>query len=442
MGVERAKVAIVRVCEQDTYAALEETAGLIGGIGDLVRPSSKVLVKPNFTMGPTQAGITNPVVIEAVLRLVHAMGPQSIVVAEGSGASYTWGAFRAYNIYDIAARYGAVVMDLNGTEGVRREVPKETGREYVMLPRTVAESDVVVSVPTYKLWMDTPLSLSLKNLFGFYGGRYYGYNKDSRESSVSGPDMYIPGEVGSELGIHQPTVEQSIAAINLARPSDLTVMDALEGGDGQGNFIRLDLLMVGRNAVATDCVAMAVGGFDPEAQEQVQFCSRMGLGPCRLEEIEVLGEPIEKVRFTLARLQENVLELPVEDCLRKVSLGELRLIADALKMYHFLDEDKEVATSRMELTSMLLRVMGGGDYLRKAVACLPKQGRELLALLVSSGGTSGDFYRIRDEFVTGDRNLDHFWAGLRSVMRLGLAFLFHGQAKNYVVLAEGVTKVL
>ena len=442
MAAEKPKVSIVRVQEQDTYAALERAVELIDGVADVIPRGSRVLVKPNFTMGPTDRGITNPVVIEAVLRLVSVMGPREIVVGEGAGASYTWGAFRVHNIYDIAARYGARVMDLNVDEGVRREVPAETGREYVVLPRTVVESDVVVSVPTFKLWGDNPVSLSLKNLFGFYGARYYGYIKNSREFADSHPERALSGEVGVERGIHHPSVTRSIAAVNIARPSDLTVIDALEGGDGQGNYIRLDLLMAGRNALATDCVGLAVAGFTPEEQEQFRFCSTMGLGPCRLEEIEVRGEPIEEVRFLLTRLRENVLELPLKDCLDKVSLGELGLMADALKMLGFLERDVEVGCARAEVTATLLRVMTREDYLKRALTCVPQAGRELLGILASHGGTSGHFFDIQARYLALEREMVSFWVGLRSLMRLGLAFVFHGQAKSYIVLAEGVTGAL
>jgi uncharacterized protein (DUF362 family) len=146
MTSKRFAVSIVRVQEQKTAYALEQGIELIGGIRDIVKAGSAVVVKPNFTMGPTEFGITNPVAIEAVLRVVNSMNPRSIVVAEGSGASYTWSAFRAYNIYDMASRYGAEVMDLNVDEGIRKSVPPETGREYVVLPRTVAECDVLISV--------------------------------------------------------------------------------------------------------------------------------------------------------------------------------------------------------------------------------------------------------------------------------------------------------
>jgi uncharacterized protein (DUF362 family) len=442
MPQKNPKVSIVRVHEQDTHAALERAVRLIDGIEEVVSPGTSVVIKPNFTMGPTEFGITNPVVIEAVLRLVSARGPRSIVVGEGSGASYTSSAFRAYNIYDMATRYGARVMDLNVDEGVRKQVPAETGREYVVLPRTVAEADVLISVPTYKLWVESPLSLSLKNLFGLYGGRYYGYNKDSRESAALYPGHYLQDEIASELGIHQPTVEHSIAAVNLARPSDLTVIDALEGSDGRGNFVRLDLLMVGKNALATDCVAMAVGGFDPEAQELVQFCSKMGLGPSSLEDIDVRGERINEVSFPLLRLQENIVELPIRYCLDRLGGDELHIIGDSLKSNGFLDEGADLGSNHEEAVSILQRVMAEGSYVEKAVASLPSQGKDLLSLIVSHGGTSGELYDLKNRYVRVHQDSDHFWASVRAVTRLGLAFLFHGQHKYYFVLAEGVSAAL
>jgi uncharacterized protein (DUF362 family) len=442
MARAKQKVAIVRVREQDTSAALAVALKLIGGVSGLIRSDSRVVVKPNFTFGPTELGITNPVVIEAVLHIVSAMSPRSIVVAEGSGGSYTPVAFRAYNIYDMAARYGARAVDLNQDTCVRREVPGETGRDYVMLPRTVAECDVLISVPTYKLWFESPLSLSLKNMFGLYSGRHYGYNKASRDEHGKYPDYYLPGEIGTEMGIHSPTIEQSIAAVNLARPSDLTVIDALEGNDGRGNFIRLDLLIVGRNAIATDSVAMAMGGFEPEKDRQMQFCARMGLGTNRLADIRVMGETIEDVRFPLARLRDGIIEMPLEYCLDRVSVDELRFIAESLQKLGFLGESTRIGTTRQALTKLLLGVIGTPGYHKKAVASLPPQGRELLELLAKAGGTASDFYKLKETFTRPNRDSDHFWQALRALLRLGLVYLFHGQHKSYIILAEGVREAL
>jgi hypothetical protein len=104
------------------------------------------------------------------------------------------------------------------------------------------------------------------------------------------------------------------------------------------------MLMVGKNAVATDSVALAVAGFVPQEQEQIRLCSQMGLGPCCLDEIQVLGESIENAQFTLNRLNDGILELPIPYCLDRLSLGDLQIIAKGLKMYDFLPADIEVGS--------------------------------------------------------------------------------------------------
>ena len=439
--MSRSKVSIVNVKEQDTFGALERAIELIDGLDEAIPNGAKVLVKPNLVMAPTEKNLTDPAVTEAVLRLVADTRPSQITIGEGSADSYTSSAFRINNIYDMATRYGARVVDLNTDEGIRTEVSPETGREYVMLPRTAAEADVVVSVPTFKLWMDDlPMSLSLKNLFGFYGAAYYGHNKNSHELAKTEPFRTLSGEVGGERGIHYPSVEQSIAAINLARPSDLTVIDALEGSNGKGDFLRMDMLIAGRNAVAADSVALAVAGFVPEQQEQVRLCSEMGLGPCRLEDIEVMGESIETVHFDLTRLNGNVLEMPVAYCLDRLGRGELDIILKGLQMYKFVTDEDAPASSRKEVTAQLLEVIDIDGYIEKALSCLPESGVRVLDLIIERGGTSGNFYDIINTYTAETNESNSFFAGLRSLTRLGLAFLFHGQFKPCILLAEGVER--
>jgi hypothetical protein len=61
-------------------------------------------------------------------------------------------------------------VDLNQEQGVHVAAPPEVGLKAVILPRTIAECDVLISVLTYKLWTGTlPMSSSLKNLFGCCG---------------------------------------------------------------------------------------------------------------------------------------------------------------------------------------------------------------------------------------------------------------------------------
>jgi hypothetical protein len=168
----------------------------------------------------------------------------------------------------------------------------------------------------------------------------------------------------------------------------------------------------------------------------------MGLGPSSLEDIDVRGERINEVSFPLLRLQENIVELPIRYCLDRLGGDELHIIGDSLKSNGFLDEGADLGSNHEEAVSILQRVMAEGSYVEKAVASLPSQGKDLLSLIVSHGGTSGELYDLKNRYVRVHQDSDHFWASVRAVTRLGLAFLFHGQHKYYFVLAEGVSAAL
>jgi hypothetical protein len=107
-------------------------------------------------------------------------------------------------------------------------------------------------------------------------------------------------------------------------------------------------------------------------------------------------------------------------------------------MHEFMSEEDSPAGGRDEATAQLLDVMQRDGFISRALECLPEAGRRVLHLIVERGGTSGNYYDILNTYTADTGESNSFWAGLRSLMRLGLAFLFHGQYKPYIVLAEGV----
>lgn len=442
MFIER--VAIAKIVEQRLDDAVAQVVDLVAPLTEIVPPGSRVLIKPNYTIVPTDRGVTHPELVESIVRLVAQAAPSEIVIAESSGDYYTSYCYRLMGVQRIAARYGARLVDLGVEEGVSVPVPPELGRERVMLPKVVAESDVVISVPIFKLWGGSPLSLSLKNLFGLYGARYYGHNKHSAEMVKAHSFFGLPGEVGSERGIHAPSVAQSVCAINLACRTQLSIIDAIEGGDGAGNWIRLDTLIAGRNPVATDTVGHAMAGFDAATCDITKLCAEYGLGPCAMDEIEVVGEALQDVAFDLTRLKENVLEMPLPFCLGLLSTGELLQMHRGLSLYGFLPEGGAPPAGREALVAALGAVVGAEGYYREALAKLDEHARVLLGLIAAQGGTSGDLVAIRDAVSArfeGGESL-HYAPPARTLLRLGLAYPVEGLARPYYLLPEGLTAAL
>jgi uncharacterized protein (DUF362 family) len=439
-NVSKERVAIVKVVEQDIDAALERMAGLLGGLESLVPRGSRVLIKPNFVFAPTDRGITHPELVEAVVRLAAETAPREILVGEGSADVYTTQSYRFQGMNRVAARYGARLVDLNLEEGVKSPVPPGLGREYIMVPRAVAQCDVLISLPVFKLWGGSPLSLSLKNLIGLYGARYYGHNKDSRQRA-NDSGYALPGEVGSELGAHQPRAPMSICALNSAVRTHLAIVDGLEGGDGRGNFIRLDTLIAGRNPVATDTVACAMAGVKASEHEQFHLCAERGLGPDRLDQIEVVGERIEDVSFELARLHDNVLEMPIGFCLNLLSVGELQQVQRALQIYGLVAGDASQVGDRDILLAMLGETIAAEGYYERALAKCTDYARALLGILAERGGTSGSMVDVERAFGERFPGL-YYYPSHRVLARLGLAYAVDSRTRPYYLLPKGVVDAL
>ena len=130
------------------------------------------------------------------------------------------------------------------------------------------------------------------------------------------PGFHFPGEKpgfdDAEPGFRVPRI---IADLNGARPVDLAIVDgirSIRGGEGFWNTgiapVSPGVLVAGRNAVATDAVAVAVMGFaDPRASRGVapfELCDnhlllaeQAGLGTADLGLIEVLGLSIAEARY-------------------------------------------------------------------------------------------------------------------------------------------------
>jgi hypothetical protein len=177
-----------------------------------------------------------------------------------------------------------------------------------MVPRAVVESDVLISLAVLTLRNSSPLSLSPKNLIGLCGARCYGHSKNYRQR-VDGEGYALPVDVVHDQGAHQSSVPVSICAMNVAVGTHLAIIDRLEGGDGRGNWIRLDTLIAGRNPIATDVVACEMAGVRVADQEVFGPRSNRGLGPCDMDRIEVVGEKLEKIAFDLTGLRGNSLEM-------------------------------------------------------------------------------------------------------------------------------------
>jgi len=294
----------------------------IGGLGDVVRPGDRVAMKVNLTGGvgnngpagysPMESFVTHPETVRALAGLVRDAGASEVLIVE---AVYQWESYTQWGLDAVAADMGATLVDLNATDPYDDflHFPVPGGGtvypDYILNP-LLQDVDVFMSIAKMKCHFVAGVTHSLKNLFGLVPARFYRLSDNhSHRSEFHGPTNETAGD----------RVPKIIVDLNKSRPIHFALVDGVlttDGGEGPwiGSFgaVQPGALFAGKDPVATDAVATAAQGFDPEAAHYTEpfirglnhlaLAAAAGLGTNRLSEIEVVGASVEDVRtpFKLA----------------------------------------------------------------------------------------------------------------------------------------------
>jgi uncharacterized protein (DUF362 family) len=173
-----------------------------------------------------------------------------IIIGEGCGFSDTFRAYKVAGVDEVAKRWGVDLIDLNKDQLVMVTPTNPLSLNKVKISKTALNS-TIVSVPKLKLHGSAGVTLSIKNMMGV----------------MSPVDGIIAGE----------------------------------GHETSGKPVEMNLVIAGKDPVAVDTVGAAVMGVSPRSVKHLLYAEQKGLGTYNLREIEVIGEPIEKVKRILRR---------------------------------------------------------------------------------------------------------------------------------------------
>jgi uncharacterized protein (DUF362 family) len=107
------------------------------------------------------------------------------------------------------------------------------------------------------------------------------------------------------MGVVQPKgqmhlhLNEKIADLASIVKPRLTVVDGLIGGEGHeraGKPVPMNLVIAGLDPVAVDTVGTMVMGINVDNIKHLKLAAKKELGTCNLEQIRILGEPLEKVK--------------------------------------------------------------------------------------------------------------------------------------------------
>ena len=281
-----ASVSVINVDGNGLRESLETAINQVTSIEDLVPEGSKVLIKPNLVRNQAPPDTIDPNMVKALIDIVKQRNPSVIWVGDGSGEQSTFENMYALGYGSIGEEPGVQLVDLNFGDLVDVSVP---GGGYVYdefkLSSMVVEADVFISLACMKTHDTAVVTLSMKNLIGIAAGSVYGVPKmELHARAEERGDNYMGGVISDLCS---------------ARKINLAVIDgrvAMEGeGPHAGDPVDLGLLIVGTDPVATDSVASAVMGIDPESVPTLKLGQQKGLGTNDLHTIEVKGEKLEDV---------------------------------------------------------------------------------------------------------------------------------------------------
>ena len=234
----------------------------------------KVLIKVNFITTKTwdTGATTDPVVVEAIIKKLQLLPIKIYVVESDATMTNADNAFAVTGMKEMADRNGVECLNLRHVKDrVKIEIPNGKALKSINVPRIVTES-AVISAAKLKTHGSTKVTLGMKNMFGLLPDKFKGK-------------------------YHMMGISSVITDINSVIRPVLTVIDGFVGMEGMGPVsgspVKMDLVIAGKNVVATDAAACRIMGFDPKEVAHIRMANERGLGD--IDNIEVLGEPIDSV---------------------------------------------------------------------------------------------------------------------------------------------------
>jgi uncharacterized protein (DUF362 family) len=266
------KVAIVK--NADAKAAVALALDLLGGIDDLVKDFSHIVIKPNLCGGVAgePGSHTSLGVLQAVLEVFSSYALPIIIGEADCSFNHAGNMFASLRIHELAEKFGVTALNLS--EGLYTDIAIQQPNSIKNLRiSSIFKDGLIVSVPVLKTHPWSGITISMKNM---YGATY------QREKAV-----YHNG------------LEKNIVDINKAIRAHLCIVDAtiavVQGGFKYGLWVgyppsQLDIIIAGYNPVCVDAVGTHILSRDPWDIGHIELAARQGLGICSINELTILSD--------------------------------------------------------------------------------------------------------------------------------------------------------
>lgn len=303
------KQSIVAIIKCESYennlveSAVRKGLDLIGGLGQIIKPGEKIVLKPNVLRGsdPQCCVTTHPAVFRAVAKI---MLEQKVQLSYGDSPGdpmSTNAALKKSGFTAVAQELEIAQADFD--HGKDCSFADGIVNKRLTIANAVLTNDGVVSLPKLKTHGLTRITGAIKNQYGCIPGIKKG------QYHAQFPDIF--------------EFSKLLADITLFVKPRLYVMDAIYAMEGNGpqsgDPKKLGVLLVSTDPVAIDTVASSIVALNPEFVPPIKAGKVAGLGTDNIHEIEIRGESIESVKnpdFIVVR--KPVVPLPASRFLAEI----------------------------------------------------------------------------------------------------------------------------
>jgi uncharacterized protein (DUF362 family) len=241
---------------------------------------NKVLIKVNFITVETwdSGATTDPIVVEAIINKLKNLTVEIYVVESDATMTSADKAFEVTGMKEMCARNNVQCLNLRHLKDrVKIDIPNGEALESIKVPRIVTQS-AIISAAKLKTHMSTKVTLGMKNMFGLLPDKFKGK-------------------------YHARGINKVIVDINTVLKPALTVIDGFVGMEGRGPSggtpVKMDLIIAGKDVVATDATASRIMGFEPMEIPHIRKAFEKGLG--NVDDIEILGSKLDEVTRAFKR---------------------------------------------------------------------------------------------------------------------------------------------
>ena len=272
----------------------------------------QVLLKPNFLSSTNQLASSHVDVMRGALDFLLStpQPPKEVIIAEGANESFSGEAFQIFGYEALQAEYDIPIrlVDLHQeTEWVETKVFL-SGREEdtVRMPKTVLDCPCTISVAIAKTHDAGVVTLAMKNMIM---GTLHKEDRIKMHGYHSHGDRELPREA--------QTLNINLLRLSRYLKPDIAIVDGTVGLQGNGpggtNSVPLGIAVASGDVFAADAVTSKTMGFEPLEIGLFRYADELGYGTANLDQIEIVGPPVEDVAIAFKPHETAELQFQWQD---------------------------------------------------------------------------------------------------------------------------------